>query len=61
VFHKQKKSKRINKLDLGYFEKIYQVVTGYNDGIRPPVAQVYIKEGGTGPNAGKAFFVLQCK
>lgn len=35
---------------------IYRIVTGYNDGIRPPVAQVYIKEGGTGPNAGKAFY-----
>lgn len=48
--------KEQTELDLGYFEKIYQVVTGYNDGIRPPVAQVYIKEGGTGPNAGKAFY-----
>jgi len=48
--------KEQTELDVGYFEKIYQVVTGYNDGIRPPVAQVYIKEGGTGPNAGKAFY-----
>src|SRR5690606_20322646 len=44
------------QFDIGYFEQIYQVVTGYNDGIRPPVAQVYIKEGGSGPNAGKAFY-----
>lgn len=42
--------------DLSYFEKTYQIITGYNDGIRPPVAKVYIKEGGTGPNAGKAFY-----
>ncbi len=44
------------QFDIGYFEKTYQVVTGYNDGIRQPVAQIYIKEGGTGPNAGKAFY-----
>ena len=44
------------QVDMDYFVKIYRVVTGYNDGIRPPVAQVYIKEGGTGPNAGKAFY-----
>lgn len=44
------------QIDIDYFVRIYQVVTGYNDGVRPPVAQVYIKEGGTGPNAGKAFY-----
>ena len=44
------------QIDIDYFVRIYRVVTGYNDGVRPPVAQVYIKEGGTGPNAGKAFY-----
>lgn len=44
------------QFDITYFEKTYQITTGYNDGIRPPVAQVYIKEGGSGPNAGKAFY-----
>lgn len=44
------------QFDIDYFEKMYQVVTGYNDGIRPPVAQIYIKEGGSGPNAGKAIY-----
>lgn len=39
-----------------YFVRIYRVVTSFNDGIRPPVAQIYIKEGGNGPNAGKAFY-----
>ncbi|MFA5575110.1 MAG: Fic/DOC family N-terminal domain-containing protein [Brumimicrobium sp.] len=39
-----------------YFEKIYQIITGYNDGVRSPVAQIYIKEGGTGPNAGNAIY-----
>ena len=44
------------QIDINYFASIYRIVTGYNDGIRPPVAQVYIKEGGTGPNAGKVFY-----
>lgn len=44
------------QVDMDYFVQVYRVVTGYNDGIRPPVAQVYIKQGGTGPNAGKAFY-----
>ncbi len=44
------------KFDLDYFINIYQIVTGYGDGIRTPVAQTYIKEGGTGPNSGKPFY-----
>lgn len=44
------------EFDIGYFEKTYRVVTGYNDGIRPPVAKIYIKEGGSGPKTGKAFY-----
>lgn len=44
------------QFDITYFEKTYRGTTGYNDGLRPPVAQVYIKEGGSGPNAGKAFY-----
>lgn len=42
--------------DENYFIKMYRVVSQFNDGIRTPVAQIYIKEGGTGPNAGKAFY-----
>jgi len=42
--------------DEGYFIEIYRVVTQFADGIRTPVAQIYIKEGGDGPNAGKAFY-----
>jgi len=42
--------------DEHYFVKMYRVVSQFNDGIRTPVAQIYIKEGGTGPNAGKAFY-----
>ncbi|HWW40266.1 Fic family protein [Pedobacter sp.] len=43
-------------LDRDYFIKMYRIITGYNDGIRTPIAQIVIKEGGTGPNAGKVFY-----
>ncbi|MEJ2884804.1 Fic family protein [Pedobacter sp. GR22-6] len=42
--------------DTEYFVKMYRVISQFGDGIRTPVAQIYIKEGGTGPNAGKAFY-----
>lgn len=44
------------QIDIDYFAKVYRVVTGFNDGVRPPTALVYIKEGGTGPNAGKPYY-----
>lgn len=44
------------EFDIKYFEKVYRAVTGYQDGIRPSVAQTYIKQGGTGPNAGKVIY-----
>ena len=44
------------QFDTEYFIKMYRVVSQFNDGIRTPAAQIYIKEGGTGPNAGKAFY-----
>ncbi|AMQ00252.1 Filamentation induced by cAMP protein Fic [Pedobacter cryoconitis] len=42
--------------DEGYFVKMYQIISQFSDGIRTPIAQIYIKEGGTGPNAGKPFY-----
>lgn len=45
-----------NPFDTEYFVRVYRVVSQFNDGIRPPVAQVYIKQGGTGPNAGKVHY-----
>ncbi len=42
--------------DLGYFELVYQTTTEYNDGLRKPFAQTYIRQGGSGPNAGKPFY-----
>lgn len=41
---------------LEYLELIYKKITGENDGIRKPFAQIYIKQGGTGPNAGTAVY-----
>jgi Fic family protein len=44
------------QFDIPYFVAMYRAVTEYQDGIRPPVAQTYIKEGGTGPNSGRSFY-----
>ena len=43
-------------IDRKYFVKVYRMVTGHNDGIRPTVAQTVIKQGGTGPNAGRVSY-----
>ena len=45
-----------DKIDIDYFIKMYRVISRFNDGIRTPIAQIVIKEGGTGPNAGKVFY-----
>ena len=42
--------------DLDYFVKVYRIVKQTNDGFRPPSARIYIKQGGTGPNAGTAIY-----
>lgn len=42
--------------DLDYFIKVYRIVKQTNDGLRPPSAHIYIKQGGTGPNAGTAIY-----
>ncbi|OGX87955.1 Fic family protein [Hymenobacter coccineus] len=42
--------------DLEYFPQMYRQITQATDGIRPPLAQVYLKQGGSGPNAGKAAY-----
>jgi Fic family protein len=43
-------------LDVGYFVNTYRIVSRFSDGIRTPIAQIVIKEGGSGPNAGKTFY-----
>ncbi len=42
-----------------YFVKMYKVVTGFGDGMRPPISQTVIKEGGTGPNARRCSILRQ--
>ena len=44
------------QFDTDYFIRMYRVISEFNDGIRTPAAQIYIKEGGMGLNAGKAFY-----
>jgi Fic family protein len=41
-----------NLFDTEYFVKIYREIKQASDGIRPVFAQVVIRQGGTGPNAG---------
>ncbi len=47
---------RKGDFDLGYFELVYRTTTQYNDGLRKPFAQTYIRQGGSGPNAGKPIY-----
>ena len=48
--------KKMGKFDIEYLLKIYRTVKKANDGFRPPQSKVYIKQGGTGPNAGKVIY-----
>lgn len=43
-------------IDRDYFIRMYRIVSQFSDGIRTPIAQIYIKQGGSGPNAGKAHY-----
>ncbi|MDR7131345.1 Fic family protein [Algoriphagus sp. 4150] len=45
-----------HEFDIPYFELVYQTITGMSDGIRKPFAHTYIRQGGSGPNAGKAVY-----
>lgn len=47
---------RDQALDVNYFIKMYRIISGFADGIRTPIAQIVLKEGGTGTNAGKTFY-----
>ncbi|MEQ9230327.1 MAG: Fic family protein, partial [Cyclobacteriaceae bacterium] len=48
--------KKNDTFDLAYFINIYRIIKQANDGIRPPSTHIYIKQGGTGPNAGTAIY-----
>lgn len=45
-----------NTFDRDYFISIYQKIKQTSDEIRPPLARVTIKQGGTGPNAGQTIY-----
>ncbi len=47
---------RSGLFDQEYFISIYRTIKQTNDGIRPPSARIYISQGGSGPNAGKAIY-----
>ncbi|MGD8749500.1 MAG: Fic family protein [Balneolaceae bacterium] len=44
------------QFDINYFISLYQEIKETKDGIRPPFAQTYIRQGGSGPNAGKRIY-----
>ncbi len=48
--------KKNGQFDESYLTLIYHDITQLNDRIRNPTAQIYIKQGGSGPNAGKAIY-----
>jgi len=48
--------KNRGKFDLGYFEQMFQTNTQMDDGIRKSLSQSYIKQGGSGPNAGQVIY-----
>lgn len=43
-------------LEIAYLELIYRKATGERDGMRKPFAQIHIRQGGSGPNAGKTVY-----
>ncbi len=45
-----------SRFDVDYLVRLYQVIKETRDGIRPPFAQTYIRQGGSGPNAGKRVY-----
>ncbi len=45
------------EFDREYFVRIYRTIKQTNDGLRPPFIQTYIRQGGSGPNAGNPVYV----
>jgi len=48
--------KENGQFDIDYFVNLYQEIKETKDKIRPPFAQTYIRQGGSGPNAGKRVY-----
>ena len=44
------------RFDIDYLVGLYQEIKETRDGIRPPFARTYIRQGGSGPNAGKPVY-----
>ena len=45
-----------NEFDIDYLTNIYREIKQTNDGLRPYYARIFIKQGGSGPNAGKSVY-----
>ncbi|MDX1636661.1 MAG: Fic/DOC family N-terminal domain-containing protein [Balneolaceae bacterium] len=45
-----------NGFDIVYFVNLYRAIKEAGDGIRPPFARTHIRQGGSGPNAGKRIY-----
>ncbi len=48
--------KRLEKFDQDYFIRMYREIKQANDGIRPAFSSIVIRQGGSGPNAGKVIY-----
>lgn len=48
--------KKNGAFDLDYFINLYREIKQTREGIRPPFATTYIRQGGSGPNAGKRVY-----
>lgn len=44
------------QFNIDYMVRLYREIKETGDGIRPPFAQTYIRQGGSGPNAGKRVY-----
>lgn len=57
LWHGYRYLKENSAFDREYFIRIYRTIKQTNDGIRQPFAQTYIRQGGSGPNAGQPVYV----
>ena len=48
--------KEHGNFDVDYFISLYREIKETREGIRPPFATTYIRQGGSGPNAGKRVY-----
>lgn len=44
------------RFSLEYFISLHQIIKQTSDRLRPEYARIYIKQGGSGPSAGKAIY-----